>query len=200
MKGFNLKFLEELKSKNDIVEVIGGYVPLTRRGSSFWGKCPFHHEKTASFCVNGTDQFYYCFGCHKSGDVISFIMEIENVDFADAVKILAQRAGMQLPELSENAEKTKALKQKKDRLFKVVIPEIAPEFIRAAGAGLSLNIKLMVAAEVLSQTANSMGYLLNTAKIYFEISTMIALVLFTVAVGLIVESVFRFLSKKAAKV
>ncbi|MBR5388492.1 MAG: ABC transporter permease subunit [Clostridia bacterium] len=90
--------------------------------------------------------------------------------------------------------------KKKDRLFKVVIPEIAPEFIRAAGAGLSLNIKLMVAAEVLSQTANSMGYLLNTAKIYFEISTMIALVLFTVAVGLIVESVFRFLSKKAAKV
>ncbi|MCQ2399384.1 MAG: CHC2 zinc finger domain-containing protein, partial [Clostridia bacterium] len=65
MKGFDTKFLDELKSKTDIVKVVGKYVPLTPRGSNYWGRCPFHHEKTASFCVNSIEQFYYCFGCHK---------------------------------------------------------------------------------------------------------------------------------------
>lgn len=120
MKGFNLKFLEELKSKNDIVEVINGYVPLTRRGNSFWGKCPFHHEKTASFCVNGTDQFYYCFGCHKSGDVISFVREMESLDFADAVKFLAERAKMPMPELDTDDTAIKAQKQKRERLYAIL--------------------------------------------------------------------------------
>ena len=63
MRGFDTKFLDELKSKSDITEVIGRYVHLEQRGPNFWGRCPFHHEKTASFCVNGVDQFYYCFGC-----------------------------------------------------------------------------------------------------------------------------------------
>ena len=117
MKGFNLKFLEELKSKNDIVEVIGGYVPLTRRGNSFWGRCPFHHEKTPSFCVNGTDQFYYCFGCHKSGDVISFVKEMESLDFADAVRLLAERAKMPLPEFSVDDAAIKEQKQKRETLY-----------------------------------------------------------------------------------
>ncbi|MBO4251814.1 MAG: DNA primase [Clostridia bacterium] len=120
MKGFDLKFLEELKSKNDIVEVIGGYLPLTRRGNSFWGKCPFHHEKTASFCVNGTDQFYYCFGCHKSGDVISFVKEMESLDFAGAVKVLADRVNMRIPESSVNDEAVKAQKQKRDILYAIL--------------------------------------------------------------------------------
>ena len=87
----------------------------------------------------------------------------------------------------------------KKRLKKVVFPQVAPEFITSAGAGLTLNLKLMVAAEVLSQTARSMGYLLNTSKIYFEISTMIALVLITVVTGLIIEWVFGILAKKAVK-
>lgn len=85
------------------------------------------------------------------------------------------------------------------RLKKVVFPQIAPEFIAAAGAGLTLNLKLMVAAEVLSQTARSMGYLLNTSKIYFEISTMLALVLITVITGLVIEWIFAIFSKKAGK-
>lgn len=89
--------------------------------------------------------------------------------------------------------------REKDRISKVVFPQVAPEFISAAGAGLTLNLKLMVAAEVLSSTARSMGYLLNTAKIYFEISTMLALVVFTVLLGLIIETVFNFISKKAVK-
>ena len=88
---------------------------------------------------------------------------------------------------------------KKNRVFKVVLPQIAPAFITSAGAALTLNLKLMVAAEVLSQTAKSMGYLLNTAKIYFEISTMIALVVFTVITGLIIEVVFGIWAKKAVK-
>lgn len=120
MKGFDLKFLEELKSKNDIVDVIGAYVPLTRRGNSFWGKCPFHHEKTASFCVNNTDQFYYCFGCHKSGDVISFVREMESLDFADAVRYLADRAKMPVPEFSVDDETVKAQKQKRDILYAIL--------------------------------------------------------------------------------
>lgn len=86
-----------------------------------------------------------------------------------------------------------------ERLKKVVFPQIAPEFITAAGAGLTLNLKLMVAAEVLAQTAKSMGYLLNTSKVYFEISTMLALVLITVITGLIIEWAFAFWAKKAVK-
>ena len=87
----------------------------------------------------------------------------------------------------------------KKRLTKVVFLQIAPEFITSAGAGLTLNLKLMVAAEVLAQTARSMGYLLNTSKIYFEISTMLALVLITVITGLIIEFLFSFWAKKAVK-
>ncbi|MBQ9486107.1 MAG: DNA primase [Clostridia bacterium] len=120
MKGFNLKFLEELKAKNDIVEVINGYVPLTRRGNSFWGKCPFHHEKTASFCVNGTDQFYYCFGCHKSGDVISFVREMESLDFTDAVRYLADRAKIPVPDFSVDDTVVKEQKRKRETLYAVL--------------------------------------------------------------------------------
>ena len=87
----------------------------------------------------------------------------------------------------------------KKRLKKVVFPQVSPEFISAAGAGLTLNLKLMVAAEVLSQTARSMGYLLNTSKVYFEISTMLALVFVTVLAGLIIEWAFAFIAKKAVK-
>ena len=86
-----------------------------------------------------------------------------------------------------------------DRIKKVVFPQVAPEFISAAGAGLTLNLKLMVAAEVLAQTARSMGYLLNTSKIYFEISTMLALVLVTVVAGLIIEGAFSLLVKAVKK-
>lgn len=88
---------------------------------------------------------------------------------------------------------------KKDILFKVKIPQIAPSLLRCCGAGLSLNLKLMVAAEVLSQTAVSMGYLLNTAKIYFEIAEMIALVLVTVIVGVLIEAAFGFAAKRAER-
>lgn len=117
MKGFDAKFIDELKNKNDIVDVVGRYVRLEQRGGNFWGKCPFHHEKTASFSVNPSGQFFYCFGCHKSGDVISFIMSIESLDFNDSVRFLAERAQLPLPEIRYDDEKIKEQKRKKERAF-----------------------------------------------------------------------------------
>ena len=117
MRGFDNRFLEELKSKNDIIDVISRYVHLEQRGSNFWGRCPFHHEKTASFCVNSQEQFFYCFGCHESGDVISFIMHIESLDFNDAVKFLADRVKMKLPDVKYDDDKIKEQKAFKQRLL-----------------------------------------------------------------------------------
>lgn len=117
MKGFDPKFIDELKIKNDIIDVVSRYVPLEHKGSNFWGRCPFHHEKTASFCVNPQGQFYYCFGCHKSGDVISFVREMESLDFGDAVKLLADRAKMQMPDIRYDDEQIKAQKRRKERLL-----------------------------------------------------------------------------------
>lgn len=95
--GFTPEFLEELKYKCDIVEVISQYVPLQKKGGRYFGCCPFHNEKTPSFCVN--NGWYHCFGCGASGDVVKFVMEMESVSFCDAVKILADKVGLQLPEV-----------------------------------------------------------------------------------------------------
>ena len=120
MRGFDVKFIDELKNKNDIVDVIGKYVRLEQRGSNFWGKCPFHHEKTASFCVNPSGQFFYCFGCRKSGDVISFVMEIESLDFNDSVKFLAEKANVPLPEVKYDDEQLREQKKFRERLFEAL--------------------------------------------------------------------------------
>ena len=92
------ELIEEIRTKNDIVEVVGSYVKLERKGYNYWACCPFHHEKTPSFCINEADQYYHCFGCGESGDVIRFVSELESLDFMDAVKLLAQRAKMPMPE------------------------------------------------------------------------------------------------------
>ena len=91
-------FLQEREEKNTIEDVVGQYVTLTRRGSNLFGLCPFHNEKTASFSVAPEKGIFYCFGCHKGGGVINFIMEIEGLDYPDAVRFLARRAGMEVPE------------------------------------------------------------------------------------------------------
>lgn len=104
--GFTPEFMEELKYKCDLVEVISQYVPLQKKGGRYFGCCPFHNEKTASFCVN--NGWYHCFGCGATGDVVKFVMEMESVSFYDAVKLLADKVGMQLPEVKldpENAKK-----------------------------------------------------------------------------------------------
>lgn len=104
------QFIDELVARCDIADVVSSYVTLKSKGSNLWGLCPFHNEKTPSFSVSPDKQIYKCFGCGKGGGVISFIMEIENVSFVDAVRILAQRAGMEVPEDSESrsGEKTRA--------------------------------------------------------------------------------------------
>lgn len=96
--GLTPEFLQELKYKCDIVEVISQYVPLQKKGGRYFGCCPFHNEKTPSFCVNQQSGFYHCFGCGASGDIIKFIMEIESMSFFDAVKYLAQKANIPMPE------------------------------------------------------------------------------------------------------
>lgn len=95
---FPPSFLEELAARNPIEEVVGQYVNLRRSGSNLFGLCPFHGEKTASFSVNPEKGIYYCFGCHKGGSVINFQMEIEGLSYPDAVRALAKRVGMEVPE------------------------------------------------------------------------------------------------------
>ncbi len=94
---FPQNFLDELMARSDIVDIVGSYVPLVSKGGSYWGCCPFHSEKTPSFHVLQDKQLYYCFGCKKGGGVVNFIMEEENLPFPDAVRLLAKRAGMEMP-------------------------------------------------------------------------------------------------------
>lgn len=92
------QFLQELKYRSDIEQIIGSYVNLRRRGRTLSGLCPFHSEKSPSFTVYPENQSFYCFGCGAGGDVISFIRRIENLDYMESIRFLAQRAGMQVPE------------------------------------------------------------------------------------------------------
>ena len=96
-------WLEELRQRSPLEEIVSEYVPLKQKGRRFWGCCPFHNEKTPSFSVDAQSQLYYCFGCHKGGTVIHFVMEMERMDFMDAVRYLAERAHLPLPERSESA-------------------------------------------------------------------------------------------------
>src|SRR5437660_829658 len=95
-----MTFAEQLKSQLDIVDVVGQYVRLKRAGTAhrYVGLCPFHSEKTPSFHVNGTNQFYYCFGCQATGDLFKFVQEIETLTFAEALKSLAERYGIPVPQ------------------------------------------------------------------------------------------------------
>ena len=90
--------IEEVRSRNDIVDVISGYVRLQKKGASYFGLCPFHNEKSPSFSVSPSKQMYYCFGCGAGGNVFTFLMEYENYTFVEAVQALARRAGITLPE------------------------------------------------------------------------------------------------------
>lgn len=114
MQFFSVEWLQELKRKSDLVSIASNYLRLEQKGRRFWACCPFHNEKTPSFSINAEDGIYYCFGCKESGDVIKFVEKMENIDFYDAVKLLADKAGMQVPELetSEEAGKKQKLKER----------------------------------------------------------------------------------------
>ncbi len=96
--------VEEVRSRNDIVDIISGYVKLQKKGSSYFGLCPFHHEKSPSFSVSPGKQMYYCFGCGAGGNVITFLMEYENYTFQEALQVLAERAGVELPKQEYSRE------------------------------------------------------------------------------------------------
>lgn len=101
------ELIEEVRMKNDIVDVISGYVRIQKKGSSYFGLCPFHNEKSPSFSVSGSKQMFYCFGCGAGGNVITFLMQYENITFQEAVKMLADRAGVALPEVTYSEEARK---------------------------------------------------------------------------------------------
>ena len=116
--GYPIEFLEELKQKSDIVAVASRYLTLDRKGKTYWARCPFHGEKTPSFAINEIDQYYHCFGCKASGNVFKLVQEMESVSFMEAVKILAEWAHMEVPDISgSSSEEIKRRKQEKDEML-----------------------------------------------------------------------------------
>lgn len=113
------EIIEEVRSRNDIVDVISGYVSLKKKGSSYFGLCPFHSEKSPSFSVSSQKQMYYCFGCGAGGNVFTFLMEYENFTFQEAVKYLAERAGVELPEDTGYSKEAKDRADAKANLLEI---------------------------------------------------------------------------------
>ena len=104
MVRYSDELLDEIKSKNDIVDIVSQYVVLKRTGRNYMGLCPFHKEKSGSFCVSPDKQIFHCFGCGVGGNVFTFIMEYENMSFPEAVQYLADKAGMTLPESNQSGQ------------------------------------------------------------------------------------------------
>ena len=109
-------WLESLRARNDLVQVVSQYVPLTQKNRRYWGCCPFHSEKTPSFSVDPDKQFYYCFGCHAGGNVIHFLMNIEKLGFPEAVAQLAERAGIALPQNADDEDFARR-KAQRERMY-----------------------------------------------------------------------------------
>ena len=110
-------WLEELRARVSLEEVVSEYVPLKQKGRRFWGCCPFHNEKTPSFSVDSESQLYYCFGCHKGGTVINFVMDMERMEFMDAVRLLAERAHMELPERGAQPGEARVSRDERERMY-----------------------------------------------------------------------------------
>lgn len=152
MSGEYENFKEQVRDAADIVEVISGYVPLKKRGQNYWGCCPFHGEKTPSFSVNPTKNMFYCFGCHEGGDIFKFIMKIDNCGFIDAVKLLANRYGIPIPERQKTAAEIAREKQNESiykandlaaRFFQACLLKTAhgkPALAYLAGRGITQEI------------------------------------------------------------
>ena len=121
-------FKEQVRSQANIVDIVSEYVPLKKRGSSYWGCCPFHGEKTPSFSVSPDKNFFYCFGCHAGGDIFSFIMKIENCTFQEALKILANKLGIPIPEREKTRQEIEREKEAKEI---IAANELATRFYQA---------------------------------------------------------------------
>ncbi|RKY77614.1 DNA primase, partial [candidate division KSB1 bacterium] len=116
--------IEEIRSAADIVEIVSNYVTLKQRGKNYFGLCPFHPEKTPSFSVNPEKQIFHCFGCGVGGNVIAFIMKIENLQFPEAVKFLADKLGITIPEIASGGERSK------ERLTLFKVNKFAAEYFQ----------------------------------------------------------------------
>ncbi|MBP5415696.1 MAG: DNA primase [Lachnospiraceae bacterium] len=150
------EIIEDVRSKNDIVDIVSGYVRLQKKGANYVGLCPFHNEKTGSFMVSSTKQMFYCFGCHTGGNVITFLMKHENATFQEALEKLADRAGVKLPELKLNEE------QKKQMSEKAILLEINKEaakyfYYQLRGKPGELGMKYFTDRKLSSDTINSFG-------------------------------------------
>jgi DNA primase len=121
-------FSQELRNQADILRVIGDYVSLKKKGANYWACCPFHQEKTASFSVNPAKQFYKCFGCGKAGDVFSFVMEIEGSPFPEAVKTVADKCGIPIPQVSTGEDSSEFEQRDRQRADLLQINQWATEF------------------------------------------------------------------------
>jgi DNA primase len=125
MAYYSDELIEEVRSRNDVVDVISGYVRLQKKGSTYFGLCPFHNEKTPSFSVSPGKQMYYCFGCGAGGNVITFVMQYENFTFQEALQSLADRVGIELPKQEMSA----AQRQQADRRAKILeVNKIAAQY------------------------------------------------------------------------
>ena len=118
-KGYPADFIDRVRNASDIIEIARGYLTLRQKGQDFWACCPFHSEKTPSFAISAPKQFYYCYGCHESGNVFKLVMKMENLSWPEAVAMLAKRVNIEIPQTTENDEWLKA-RQKRDRLHQAL--------------------------------------------------------------------------------
>lgn len=115
---FSKEFIEQVRAGNPIVDVVGSYVPLTRKQNNYWACCPFHEEKTPSFSVSPDKEFFYCFGCHAGGDVFQFVQKIENISFPESVEKLAQRIGLEIPK-TDLSPAEREREEERQRLYEI---------------------------------------------------------------------------------
>ena len=160
--------IEEVRSKNDIVDGVSGYVKLTKKGANYFGLCPFHNEKSPSFSVSGPKRMYYCFGCGAGGNVFSFLQQYENMTFPEAVKALAERAGVRLPE-AEYTEEAKKAQTRKQMLLEVLKEAAKYFYFQLRAPQGEVGMKYLTGRELSADTMNKwgLGYSNKTADDLF---------------------------------
>lgn len=150
------EIVEEVRSRNDIVDVVGSYVRLTKKGSSYFGLCPFHSEKTGSFSVTPHKQMYYCFGCGKGGNVFTFLMEHENMTFSEAIQELAQRGGVELPE-ADNSEQAKREASRREKLLEINKETAKYYYYMLRNEGGKLGMDYLTGRKLTEETMRKFG-------------------------------------------
>ena len=150
------ELIEEVRMKNDIVDVISGYVKIQKKGSSYFGLCPFHSEKSPSFSVSPQKQMYYCFGCGAGGNVFTFIMEYENYTFQEAIKFLAQKAGVSLPE-AEYTEEVRKKEGKRAKLLEINKEAAKYFYYQLRGSNGRAGDQYLKGRELSDETINKFG-------------------------------------------